>query len=182
MALCLVCVVDPALAVGRGYFGASFADLPQSETTVQTGVVVTKVFAGMAAQKAGLKEGQIVTRIDGSLASDPPTAVELLAEKAAGKSVRLTVVDMTGGGSRSFDIFAVMGSKPTAEFAKLKKTRVRCPSTRLPFCNGPGKGPDQSNVGRSAAKFPGWLIAFLIAVPIFGLLVREFWRMKKRAR
>src|SRR5258707_8512546 len=93
-----MCVVRPPFAGGRGYRGVWFPCLPATEKTVQTGVVVKKVFAGSAAQQAGLKPGEIVTQIDGILVRDPKTAVSLLAESAAGERVSLTVIDRTGGG------------------------------------------------------------------------------------
>ena len=63
--LSLMCLGNYGLAAERGYFGAWFDDLPESETKIQTGVIVKKVYAGMAAEQAGLKEGEIVTRING---------------------------------------------------------------------------------------------------------------------
>lgn len=179
--LCLTGLLNPALAAERGYFGAWFDDLPYSETKVQTGVIVKKVYAGMAAERAGLKKGEIVTRINGFLASDPPTAVELLAENAAGKKVKLTVIDRTGGGFRSFDIVAVMGDKPTAEFAKLKKTWVRCPSSKVHFCSTPHRMPENANgaEGHGVAAFLGWILFGICAVAGFGFFLNEMRRFRK---
>lgn len=181
IALCLICVVDPALAAGRGYFGAWFGELPESEKVVQTGVIVKKVYAGMAAQRAGLREGEIITRINGVLASDPPTAVELLAENTAGEKVRLTVVDRNGGGFRSFDVFAIMGDKPTAEFLKLKKSLVRCPSQDFRLCAPSGKTPAQHSRsdGHGTNTYHGWLLFVFFAVPACALLVKKIWRFKR---
>jgi predicted metalloprotease with PDZ domain len=69
-----------AKAAGRGYLGVSFAALPATEKVVQTGVVVSKVFAGSAARQAGLKPGEIVTQINGIFVGDPKTAAEVVAE------------------------------------------------------------------------------------------------------
>jgi predicted metalloprotease with PDZ domain len=119
IALCLMCVVHPALAAGRGYLGVQFGNLPATDKVVQTGVSVKKVFAGMAAQQAGLKPGEIVTQINGVFASDPKTAVALLAENAAGERIRLTVIDRSGDGLRRSYVFITMGAAPTSEFAKI---------------------------------------------------------------
>src|ERR1700712_2929052 len=70
----------PALAAGRGYLGVSFGILPAAEHLGRTGVIVKKVFAGMAAEKAGLKSGEIVTQINGVSVLDPKDGVALLAE------------------------------------------------------------------------------------------------------
>jgi hypothetical protein len=173
-------LVSPALGAERGYFGAWFGDLPVSETAVKTGVIVKKVYAGMAAEKAGLKEGEIVTRINGVLAPDPPTAVELLADNAAGEKVRLTVIEKTGGGFRSFNMIAIMGDKPTAEFGKLKKTYVRCPSPNARFCNSPANRPDHGNdtERQSGTSFTEWVLFLLFAFVGIGVAVNQIWRIK----
>ena len=119
MVLCLMCVVHPALAAERGYLGVWFGTLPATENMVPIGVILKKVFAGMAAQQAGLKPGEIVTQINGVSVPDPETGVALLAENAAGERIRLTVIDRTGGGLRRSYVLATMGANPTSEFAKI---------------------------------------------------------------
>jgi predicted metalloprotease with PDZ domain len=126
IALCLMCVVHPALAAERGYFGASFGALPATKD-VQTGVIVKKVFAGMTAQQAGIKSGEIITQINGVSVPDPKTAVALLAENAAGEKIRLTVIDRTDGGLRRSHIFVTMGANPTREFARIMTAKPRPP-------------------------------------------------------
>ena len=132
LALCLACVVQPALAAGRGYLGVWFGNLPPGENLVQTGVIIKKVFAGMAGEKAGLKQDEIVTEINGMAVTDPKTGVELLAENTAGDRIRLTVIDRTNGGLRRSYVFATLGVDPSSEFAKtmtVVKPRQRPPLT-----------------------------------------------------
>ena len=117
IALCLMCVIHPALAGGRGYLGVWFGPLPATEQVGRTGVIVKKVFAGMAAEKAGLKPGDIVTQINGVSVLDPKDGVALLAENSAGEKIRLTVVERRGGELRRSTVFATMGARPTDEFA-----------------------------------------------------------------
>jgi predicted metalloprotease with PDZ domain len=135
IALCLTCVVHPAIAAGRGYLGVWFGTLPASENEVQTGVIVKKVFAGMAAQQAGLKPGEIVTQINGLPVPDPKTAVALLAENAAGEKIRLTVIDRTGGGLRQSYVFVTMGSNPTSDFGKIMTAKRIPPRPMSPPSN-----------------------------------------------
>ena len=130
-ALCLMCVVYPALAAERGYLGVWFGILPVTENVVQTGVIVKKVFAGMPAQQAGLKPGEIVTQINGVSVPDPKTAVALLAENAAGERIRLTVIDGTGGSPRRSYVFATMGANPTSDFAKIMTAKPMPPPRPL---------------------------------------------------
>jgi predicted metalloprotease with PDZ domain len=131
IALCLVCVVCPALAAERGYLGVSFGTLPTTEKVVRTGVIVKKVFAGMAGQQAGLRPGEMVTQINGVFVPDPKTAVALLAENAAGERIRLTVIDRTGGGLRQSYVFPTMGDRPTSEFAKIMTAKPKPPPRQL---------------------------------------------------
>jgi uncharacterized membrane protein YkoI len=116
IALCLLCVVQPAFAAKRGYLGVWFAALPATEKMAQTGVVAKKVFAGSAAQQAGLKEGDIITQIDGILLRDPQTAVSVVAESAAGEEVVLKVIDRTGGGMRQSTVVATLAASPPDGF------------------------------------------------------------------
>jgi len=132
IALCLMCVAQPAFAVGRGYLGVWFANLPDTEKAVQTGVVVNKVFADSAAQKAGLKPGDIVTKIDGVFVRDPKTAVALVSESAAGERVSLTVIDRTGGRIRQTNIFATLAASPPSEFAKIMTVLPKPAVRRVP--------------------------------------------------
>jgi S1-C subfamily serine protease len=111
--LCLTCAAQPAFAAERGYLGAWFGTLPTTDN-VQTGVIVKKVFVGMAAQKAGIKPGEIIMQINGVLAPDPKTAVALLAENGAGERIRLTVTDRTGSGLRRSYVFVTWARCPPA--------------------------------------------------------------------
>ena len=145
-ALCLICVAHPALAAGRGYLGVWFGPLPETERTVQTGVVVKKVFAGMAAEQAGLRPGEIVTQINGMSVPDPKTGVALLAENKAGEKVRLTVIDKSGGELHRSDVFATMGAEPTDDFAKIMTAKPLPPARRCA-----GRMRDASCRGDAAA-------------------------------
>jgi len=140
IALCLMCLLHPALAGERGYFGASFGALPATEG-VRTGVIVKKVFAGMAAQRAGLQPGEIVTQINGVSVPDPKTAVALLAENAAGERIRLTVIDTTGGGLRRSYVFATMGTDPSSDFAKIMTAKPPPPPRPLSASSSACRSP-----------------------------------------
>lgn len=148
IALCLVCAVHPSLAAQRGYLGVWFGSLPATEKGI-TGVIVKKVFAGMAAQQAGLKPGEIVTQINGISVPDPKTGVALLAENAAGQRIRLTVIDRTGDGLRQSHVFVTMGAKPTSDFAKIMTAKpIRAPGHPSPaltarHCGGDAKTQDR---------------------------------------
>ena len=139
-----MCIVQPAFAAGRGYLGVWFTALPATEKVVQTGVVVKKVFAGSAAQQAGLKPGQIVTKIGGVFVRDPKTAVALLSENSAGERISLTVIDRTGNGPRQFNIVATLAAIPPSGFAAImtaKPLPPRRPLSPSPRSSRKNRGP-----------------------------------------
>jgi predicted metalloprotease with PDZ domain len=136
IAFCLLWVAQPAFAGARGYLGAWFGVLPANEKTVRTGVVMNKVFAGSAAQQAGLKPGQIVTKIDGVFVRDPKTAVSLLAANSAGEKVSLTVIDRAGGDIRPSHVVATLADAPPDGFAEVMTARPVHPPRRLPPSSG----------------------------------------------
>lgn len=142
IALCLIGAVQPAFAAERGYLGVWFAARPAGDG--QTGVVVKKVFAGSAAEQAGLKPGEIVTQIDGVPVRDPKTAVALVAENNAGKRVALTVIDRTGGGSRQSRVLATLAASPPDGFAAIMTAqpprRPPPPAKLSPKKHGGGAG------------------------------------------
>lgn len=115
----LIWLVHPANAGERGYLGASFGNISSKEKSVKTGVIVKKVFPGMAAQQAGLKPGEIVTQINGTSVSDPRIAVDMIAENGAGERISLTVVERARGQLRQSRLFVTLGRMPTSEFAKI---------------------------------------------------------------
>jgi predicted metalloprotease with PDZ domain len=125
IALCLMCVAQPAFAAGRGYLGVWFGILSEKEKAAQTGVTVNKVFAGSAAEQAGLKPGEIVTQINGVFVRDPKTAVGLVAESAAGERIWLTVIDTTGGAVRQFNVFATLAANPPSGFASIMTAKPK---------------------------------------------------------
>lgn len=127
IALCLTGAMQPAFAAGRGYLGLWFAALPASEK-VQTGVVVKKVFAGSAAEQAGIKPGEIVTKINGVPVRDPETAVALASENAAGERIRLTVIDS----GRQSNVLATLAADPPDGFAQIMTAKPKLPPKRHP--------------------------------------------------
>ena len=116
---------------------------------MKTGVVVNKVFADSAAQQAGLKPGEIVTKIDGVFVRDPQIAVDLVSESAAGERVSLTVIDTTGGGIRQSDVFATLAANPPSDFPAIMtakpKARLRHvpTSSKVSHCVGSASTQDR---------------------------------------
>jgi predicted metalloprotease with PDZ domain len=156
IALCLMCVAQPSFAAGRGYLGVWFAALPATEKSGQTGVTVRKVFAGSAAQQAGLEPGEIVTKINGVSVGDPKTAVALVSESAAGERIWLTVIDRTDGRIRQSNVFARLAATPPGGFASIMTAKPKPPPRHLSASSGPcvsaARAPDRPCPADSAAE------------------------------
>ena len=129
IALCLMGLMQPAFAAERGYLGVWFGVLSAGEKSGQGGVTVNKVFPGSAAERAGLKPGQIVLKIGGVAVRDPKTAVSLVSENAAGEKVWLTVIDPADSAKRPFDVVATLAASPPGGFSSIM-TAKRLPRLR----------------------------------------------------
>ena len=138
-----MCLASPTLAAERGYLDVWLGDIPAPINGIRNGVVLKNVFAGMAADRAGLKPGQIVTQINGVDIRDSRDGVALLAENEAGEKIRLTVVDTKSGRLRQSYVFATMDAQPTGKFAEIMVVphaphRRAAPSSNAPHCTDSG--------------------------------------------
>jgi len=89
--------------VRRGQLGITVLKIPSEEASklgvVQgPGVVVYDVQAGSAADRAGLRKGDIITALNGVAITDPNTFRNMIAASAPGTEVTLTV--KRGGGEQ----------------------------------------------------------------------------------
>jgi hypothetical protein len=89
-----------------------------------------------AAQLAGLKPGEIITKINGVIARDPNTAVALVSENAAGERIWLTVIDGTGGRNHQSNVFATLAAHPPGRFASIMTAKARPPHGPCRFHQG----------------------------------------------
>jgi serine protease Do len=83
--------------VSRGYLGIQLHELePDLRTLLGTpdvrGAVVLDVVEGEAAEKAGLRRYDVITRVSGRPVSDGDQLVQVIAEKLPGSRVMLTVL------------------------------------------------------------------------------------------
>ena len=78
----------------RGTLGVTVTTVPASVTEaygIPTGIYVSEVTAGSAAETAGLRRGDVITAFDGRSVTDVSQLQELLSYYKAGQSVTLTV-------------------------------------------------------------------------------------------
>lgn len=75
---------EPKKGSGRGYLGVTLDDSGGK-------VTVTRVMEGSPAEEAGIKEGDIITRIDGRAVKDAGDVVDAMTGREPGTSVAVTV-------------------------------------------------------------------------------------------
>ena len=84
----------------RGSLGITATTVPSSVTEaygIPTGVYVSDVTAGSAAESAGLRRGDVITAVDGRNVTDVSGLQDLLQYYSAGQTVTLTVQSITSG-------------------------------------------------------------------------------------
>ena len=92
-------VMDQLIKTGtvrRGQLGITVLKIPSEEAsklgvTEGAGVVVYQVQPGSAAERAGLRRGDIITALNGTAVDDPNTFRNIIAGSAPGTEVTLTV-------------------------------------------------------------------------------------------
>ncbi|MGA0233472.1 MAG: PDZ domain-containing protein, partial [Saprospiraceae bacterium] len=59
------------------------------ETTDAKGVMITEIIEDSAAEKAGLKPGDVITKINDSLVTDPESLVDQVKDREAGEVIEV---------------------------------------------------------------------------------------------
>jgi len=100
----------------RGYMGIQPAELNNEirahfkiDESVTTGLVLTQIFDGTAAAKAGLRAGDVLTKIDNKPVNSVQNLMEILATKRPG--TKLAYVARRGTGTIAG--LLVLGKRPT---------------------------------------------------------------------
>lgn len=82
----------------------------QDKLSVQQGALIRTVVAGSPAEKAGLKVGDVITRVGSTDVKDPDQAINAIAVKKPGEQVAITVMR----GKDSVTVNAKLQEKPPA--------------------------------------------------------------------
>jgi serine protease Do len=104
-------------AVKRGMIGVSFADLSETDksaglnTDKTNGLYITGVMPNSAGEAAGLKEGDIITKVEGNTVYESSDLQEHVARLAPGDKINLTV---SRGGSEK-NIAVTLKAEPAPE-------------------------------------------------------------------
>jgi 2-alkenal reductase len=114
-------VVDQLInkgSVERPYIGISFQNItPQIaalyELKRNQGVLVREVVAGSPADKAGLKQDSIITRIDNTELNEENSLLELLMKHKVGDTIKLTV--LFPGETDEREVSLILAARPTGQ-------------------------------------------------------------------
>lgn len=101
---------------GRGRLGVNATDMTEElrdyfGAPKSAGVLVQRVEPGTPAAKAGLKVGDVITRVGGEAVESPSDVSGAIADKKAGELVPVTVVR----GRRTLQLQAKLDSDPAAD-------------------------------------------------------------------
>jgi serine protease Do len=121
--------------VSRGYLGLTPQDIDQDlakalNLNTTSGVLVSEVVPGSAADKAGLKSGDVITAFNGTKVEDSGQFRQLVAQAAPGSTATLTVLR----NGQTLELKAMLAERPgetEAKSAPQKESPEARPSSRL---------------------------------------------------
>jgi serine protease Do len=100
--------------VSRGYLGISPADLDQAYQDAlgaKSGVVVSTVEKGEAADKAGVQRLDVITALDGQPVGSPDEVVAVVSSRRAGDTLKLTILR----DGKTLNLKATLGDRKAIE-------------------------------------------------------------------
>ncbi|MFD0766384.1 Do family serine endopeptidase [Mucilaginibacter lutimaris] len=111
--------------VKRGYVGIGFADLSDPEQAKQVGsdktngLYVTSLITGGGAEQAGVKTGDIITKVEGNPVYESSDLQERVARLQPGDKINITV--LRNGSEKTFNI-SLKAEAPTNKTAAVSKS------------------------------------------------------------
>jgi len=99
-------------SVRRGWLGATYSDLrmmPQPDgTAARRGIAVMDVYRGGPAWNAGIREGDVITKLDGEAVTDANQFLLAISQRAPGSKVELEVARR----GETFQTYATLIQQP----------------------------------------------------------------------
>lgn len=143
-------VMPNIMVAGGPYLGVEFqmltAELQASEgITGTTGAIIRSVVADGPAAKAGLKEGDVITAVNGQPVDEQTDLRSRVAEFKSGDEITLTVVKGTANGPiDQRDVKVTLGERPVMQQfdSQLPDGHPQIPDFQLPFGNDGQSAPD----------------------------------------
>ncbi len=109
---------DKVKADEVGYMGVSYFPVDEESAQIygwEEGLYVRDVTPGSAAQEAGLKAGDIITKIDGNRVKDSEQLNRVMQYYPAGETVELEIMRNNGDGYEKMTIEITLGVKPNRQ-------------------------------------------------------------------
>lgn len=125
-------MITPELAAGEGITGT-------------TGALIRSVVADGPAAQAGLKEGDVITAINGQAINDQTDLRSRIAEFNSGDEITLTIAKGTSNGPiDQRDVKVTLGERPAVQQfdSQLPDGHPQIPDFQLPFGNDGQSAPD----------------------------------------
>ena len=146
--------------------GVSVRELDAEQAKSQSGAVVDEVRAGSAAEKAGIKKGDVITEFDGERVRGVRHLTRLVTETPDGRTVKAAVVregkrvDLSvtpdsgslASADRNFEVFV-----PPMRFEKMPHGDMTWSLPRMPDGAWAFKGGVPASSGHSRARRAGWV-------------------------
>ncbi|MFD0748676.1 trypsin-like peptidase domain-containing protein [Mucilaginibacter calamicampi] len=111
-------------AVKRGYVGVQFTELTADnaeslKASKTVGLYVQEVLPGSGGEAAGLKQGDIISKVEGNTVYESSDLQERVARLAPGDKIKLTV--LRDGAAKDF-VVTLKGEAPVAKKTEVSKT------------------------------------------------------------
>ncbi len=106
--------IEDFLATGkisRPYLGVRYVQITRDLAVlneIPVGVYIQEVLAGSPAEKAGVRDGDIITRFDGKSLDEKNSLSSLIRNRKIGNSIRLTIFR----DDKTFDVTATLAESP----------------------------------------------------------------------
>lgn len=134
-----------------GITGNSVSDEASSVYGIPEGVHVVEVTEGGAAEKAGIKQNNIITEFDGKRVRSIETLIEMLEYYEPGEEVEVTIQALANGGYEETKVTVTLDENTNEEAASQETEEAVQPSEGQTeesileqFGNGTGNGTDDS--------------------------------------
>lgn len=99
-----------------GYMGVSYFPVDAESAEIygwEEGLYIREVTPGSAAQDAGLKAGDIITKIDGNRVKNTEQLNHVMQYYPAGETIELEIIRNNGDGYEKMNIEITLGAKPS---------------------------------------------------------------------
>lgn len=152
----------------------------QADTVPDAGCHVDVVGAGTAAEKAGLKVGDLITAVDDEPVGSHMQLQETLLKRAPGQEIRLTVI--RDGNPQPVSVFATLARQPAKIIAPENGDPLAFLTTLATFGNQKLESPFEE-MGERIAKDDARMLSAYLNMELPGLNMRTaYWEVESHTQ